>query len=89
MYLNIGKGAVIPTDGIVAILDLDITSQSHLTRRYLQLAEKSGQVVNASEDIPKSFLLCDHPFYRQIVYLSQFNSRTLQRRMEEGEISYE
>ena len=47
MYLNIGKGAVIPTDGIVAILDLDITSQSHLTRRYLQLAEKSGQVVNA------------------------------------------
>ncbi|MBQ6464723.1 MAG: DUF370 domain-containing protein [Oscillospiraceae bacterium] len=85
MYLNIGKGAVIPTDGIVAILDLDITSQSHLTRRYLQLAEKSGQVVNASEDIPKSFIVFERD-RKTTVYLSQMAAATLLRRAESGMI---
>ena len=46
------------TDSIVGIFDLDITSQSHLTRKYLSAAEKAGQVVNAAEDIPKSFVVC-------------------------------
>ena len=48
MYLHIGKGSVIPGEAIVAICDLDITSQSHLTRSYLHTAEKNGEVVNAS-----------------------------------------
>ena len=34
------------------------------------------------EDIPRSFLLCDHPYHRQIVYLSQLNTATLQKRAE-------
>ena len=58
MYLHLGKGSVINTDGIIGIFDLDITSQSHLTRKYLNMAEKAGQVINAAEDIPKSFVVC-------------------------------
>ena len=57
MYLHLGKGTVINTDGIIGIFDLDITSQSHLTRKYLAMAEKSGLVINAAEDIPKSFVV--------------------------------
>ena len=34
------------------------------------------------EDIPKSFLLCDHPYHRQIIYLSQLNTATLQKRAD-------
>ncbi len=26
---------------------------------------------------PKSFLVCDHPYHRQIVYISQLNTQTL------------
>ena len=56
---------------------------------FLQLlvsgAEQEGVVVDACEDIPKSFLLCDHPYHRQIVYLSQLGSRTLMSRAEERE----
>ena len=57
-YLHLGKGWVVNTGEIIGIFDLDITSQSHLTRKYLSMAEKAGQVVNASEDIPKSFVVC-------------------------------
>ena len=81
MYLHLGKGTVVNTAEIVAIFDLDITSQSHLTRRYLSMAEKSGQVVNASEDIPKSFVVCETNGKRTL-YLSQMSSATLLKRAE-------
>ena len=52
-YLHLGKGAVVRSDEIVGIFDLDITSQSHLTRKYLAACEKAGQVENAAEDTEK------------------------------------
>ncbi len=85
MYLHIGKGNVINGDTIIGIFDLDITSQSHLTRKYLNLAEKAGQVINAAEDIPKSFVVCSEGTERR-VYLSQMATATLLRRWESGSI---
>ena len=81
MYLHLGKGTVVSKTEIVAIFDLDITSQSHLTRKYLSMAEKSGQVVNVSEDIPKSFVVCERNGKRTL-YLSQMSSATLLKRAE-------
>ena len=83
MYLHIGKGTVIPTESIVAVFDLDITSQSHLTRQFLARAEKNGQVVNAAEDLPKSFLVAENGG-KTTVYLSQMAASTLLRRAESG-----
>ena len=79
MYLHLGAGAVVRTDSIVGVFDLDNTSQSHLTRKYL--AEKRGQVVNVAEDIPKSFVVCKDGG-KMTVYLSQMSPQTLQRRIE-------
>lgn len=84
MYLHIGKGNVIRTDSIIGIFDLEITSQSHLTRKYLNMADKSGKVINAAEDIPKSFIVCCDRENR--VYLSQMATATLLRRAESGSI---
>ena len=83
MYLHLGKGTVVPTASIVGIFDLDITSQSHLTRKYLAAAERAGQVVNAAEDIPKSFVVC-RDGEKNSVYLSQMAAATLLRRAESG-----
>ena len=83
MYLHLGKGSVISTDVIIGIFDLDVTSQSHLTRAYLAAAERSGQVVNAAEDIPKSFVVTESGGVRT-VYLSQLASATLQKRAAYG-----
>ena len=85
MYLHLGKGTVIDDRGIIGIFDLDICSQSHLTRKYLTMAEKNGQVVNAAEDIPKSFVVCRENG-RSVVYLSQMSAATLLRRAEQGSL---
>ena len=81
MYLHLGAGAVVRTDSIIGVFDLDNTSQSHLTRSYLTAAEKRGQVVNVAEDIPKSVVVC-RDGGKTIVYLSQMSPQTLQRRIE-------
>lgn len=79
MYLHLGSGAVVRSESIVGVFDLDNTSQSHLTRKYLAAAEKSGQVINVAEDIPKSFVVCkDESGMR--VYLSQMSTQTLLKR---------
>ena len=84
MYLHVGNNVMIPERRIIGIFDLEITSQSRITAAYLRNAEQESVVIDACEDIPKSFLVCDHPYHRQIVYLSQLNSKTLQGRMESG-----
>jgi len=83
MYLHLGKGTVVRSEEIIGIFDLDITSQSHLTRRYLSMAEKAGQVRNAAEDIPKSFVVCDDGKTTR-VYLSQMACATLLKRAEDS-----
>ena len=83
MYLHLGKGTVVKSGSIIGIFDLDITSQSHLTRKYLSAAEKAGQIVNAAEDIPKSFVVCREGEQTR-VYLSQMAAATLLRRAESG-----
>ena len=84
-YIHLGKGSVINTGGIIGVFDLDITSQSHITRAYLAAAEKDGQVINAAEDIPKSFVVTEENGQRR-VYLSQLASATLLKRAESGKL---
>ena len=83
MYLHLGSGAVVRSESIVGVFDLDNTSQSHLTRKYLAAAEKIGQVINVAEDIPKSFVVFQDEAGMR-VYLSQMSSQTLLKRANGG-----
>ncbi len=79
-YLHIGQNVMLPDKRIIGIFDLDNTSTSKHTRAFLKQAEQDGVVMSACEDIPKAFVVCDHPYHRQIVYLSQLNTKTLEKR---------
>lgn len=82
MYLHLGNDVAVRKTDILGIFDLDNSSQSLITRKYLSAAEKAGRVVNAAgEELPKSFVLCAGAG-GQTVYLCQLNSSTLQRRSE-------
>jgi hypothetical protein len=81
-YLHLGKGCVVRDDEIVGIFDLDITSQSYLTRKYLAASEKAGEVESASDDLPKSFLVCEGQGRRKLI-LSPMNTATLLKRSGE------
>lgn len=43
MYLHLGQGVVVPYRDVLALFDLDNTSASHLTRRFLERAEQAGR----------------------------------------------
>lgn len=87
MYLHLGNDVVVRKSDVVGIFDLDNTSQSALTRRYLAAAEKAGSVVNAAGlELPKSFVVCADG-ERQTVYLSQLNASTLFKRSETEQLS--
>ena len=83
MYLHLGQNTVIRDRGIIGIFDLDITSQSYRTRQYLARAEQAGEVVAATEELPKSFVVCQkRGGKRQKVILAQPAGATLVKRLE-------
>lgn len=83
MYLHLGQDVVVPTDTIIGIFDLDNTSASHITRKYLAMAQREGKIVNISDDLPKSFIVCEGEGSR--LYLSQLSTATLLKRSENQE----
>ena len=85
MYLHLGQNRVVRDREIIGIFDLDITSQSIRTRQFLNLAEKNGEVIAVTEDIPKSFVVTGERG-RQQIYISQLSPATLHRRSEQEEI---
>ena len=82
MYLHLGQNEIVSDHRIIGIFDLDKCSYSKRTRDFLSAADKEGVVLDVSGDIPKSFVVCDHPYHTQIVYLSQLNTSTLKNRAE-------
>ena len=86
MFLSIGNDMAVRDRSIIGIFDLDKCSTSKRTRDYLSAAEREGVVLDISGDLPKSFVICDHPYHRQIVYLSQLNPSTLKNRAESGRL---
>ena len=87
MYLHLGQGVMIPHDEIIGIFDLDNASDSKWTREFLRSAEEQSVVISVCDDIPRSFVVADHPYHPQIVYLSQLSSQTLLKRVEQGPLS--
>ena len=81
MYINIGQNTVIPEQTVIGVFDLDNSSSSHITRKFLTAMEKKGAVINISDDIPKSFVLCEKGG-TSTIYLSQLSYQTLQKRSQ-------
>ncbi len=80
MYLHLGEKTVIRTENIIGIFDLDNTTISKNTRNFLTRAEKSGEVINVSFELPKSFIVCVEN-EKNKVYISQIAANTLYKRI--------
>ena len=82
MYIHLGQDTVIKSSEVVGIFDLESTTISKNTRTFLTKAEKKGEVVTVSYELPKSFILCSEKKRKQKIYISQISSVTLQKRSE-------
>ena len=81
MYLHLGKGKVVNTKDIIAIMDLESSSISPNTREVLRIEEEEGFVRNVSEEIPKTFVVCEIDG-QSVVYVTNISSKALSGRVE-------
>ena len=79
MYLYLGQSTVISTKDVIGIFDLENTTTSKHTRDFLAASQKSGEIVEVTEDLPKSFVICKQGSDVS-VYLSQISPTTLKKR---------
>ena len=81
MYLHLGQSVVVHQKDIIGIFDLDNTSASFRTRKFLEKAAREGRLISVFEDLPKSFVVCRNAD-QEVVYLSQLSPATLRGRGE-------
>lgn len=76
MYLHLGNDVVVDIKTITGIFDMDNTTVARSTREYLSRAQKNGEVIDVTEDLPKSFIVTEENG-KTAVYISSLASRTL------------
>lgn len=79
MYLHLGQETLVKEKDIIGIFDIENTTISKKTRRFLNLSEKRKEVINVSYEMPKSFIVCSSN-KKTKVYISQISSSTLLKR---------
>ena len=81
MYLHLGSDTVVNTKNIIAILDLESTYMSKNTKDFLKIVEEEGFVQNVSEELPKTFVLCEIDG-QSVIYITNISSKALAGRAQ-------
>lgn len=81
MYLHLGEDTVVRWSEVVGIFDLEETTVSGNTRLFLADAEKGGRVINVTDELPRSFVVCADREGNETVYICQISAATLRRRV--------
>ncbi len=81
MYLQLEKGESIDKKEIIGIFDIETASISQGTKDLFRRKEEERGVVNLSNDLPKSFLVCDGEFDDRI-YLSGISTESIKKRLD-------
>ena len=82
IYLNAGAGKSIREKDIIGIFDMDTSTVSPISRKFLSDAEKAKMTEFPSYEIPKSFIVYKNENGEIKVCFSQFSSTSLLGRVE-------
>ena len=85
MYLYIGQNELLRAESVVGVFDLDHCTVSKRGREYLARADADGLTLDASGQLPRSFVVTTHPYHAQIVRLSPLSPAAIVRRGEPWE----
>ena len=80
MYLHLGQNVMVRYQDLIGIFDLDNTTWSFRTRRFLERAEREGRVVSVGDDLPRSFVLAENGSGEPEVYLTSLSPAALAAR---------
>lgn len=80
MFLHLGADIVVKKDDIVAIMDMETSSLSKITKEFLKNEERRKNVINVDvENLPKSYVLVDDKKEKKL-YISPIATSTLLKR---------
>ena len=83
IYLHVGNNKSIREKDIIGIFDMDTSTVSQITRKYLSDAEKKRITESFTDEIPKSFIVYfDREKKSTKVCFSQLSSASLYGRIE-------
>ncbi|MDE7193560.1 MAG: DUF370 domain-containing protein [Oscillospiraceae bacterium] len=74
-FIYLGGDVTVYADDVIGIFDIEECSVSRTTAEYLNFCQKKDIVVNVSEDMPKSFIVCEKKTYISNVSNSTINKR--------------
>ena len=86
MYINIGNDVTVKEKEIIGFFDLDNVTVSKRSRDYLSVSQKKGEVKSLTYDLPKTFIVCSKRKKENRIFLSQFSTQTLIKRINIKEI---
>lgn len=79
MYIHPGNDHAVNEKDIIGIFDMDNTTVARASRGFLARVQEEGVVVNATEDLPRSYVVTEHRGNER-VYLSSVSTATMARR---------
>ena len=78
MYLHVGNELVVNTRDIIGIFDMDNTTVSRQGRRFLPESQDKGLIINATDDLPKSYVVTKRKDETKI-YVSSYSTQAMSR----------
>ena len=78
MYLHVGNDFVVNTRDVIGIFDMDNTTVSRQGRRFLPESQDKGLIINATDDLPKSYVVTKRKDETR-VYISSYSPQMLSR----------
>lgn len=87
MYVHLGADTVVKTENIISIMDLESSSISKFSKEFLKTAEEEGFVKNVSDEIPKSFIICEEKG-QSVIYLTNISTKALAGRIKKGKLEF-
>ena len=80
MYLHLGQNVMVRHEDVIGIFDLDNTTCSFRTRRFLERAEREGRVISLGDDLPRSFVLIREGAGSSTIYITPLSAAALSAR---------
>ncbi len=82
-YIQLEKGESIDKKTVIGIFDIESASMSSATKEVFKRKEDEHGVVSLSNDLPKSFVLCDGE-YSDTIYISGLSTDSIKKRTEQN-----
>ena len=81
MYLHIGNGVSVKEKDIIGIFDLDTSTVSKVTKKFVNKMSRNGDLEYTDSDLPRSFVFCSEG-KKFKVKLSRISSVGLRQRID-------